>query len=168
MTALSPPLFMAGLQQFADEAALAPAEDLRLYWSGRCPADIEFVHRVGMASHRDPVCQLTHWPLRRCESAEELVAFAERNHLSTVLPAHGDLVVVNDADHLLPGRVGMVLRVIEFGGVRTEGPTKVQLTFAEPDEQEQRRMRYAEVTRWCGPSRGDVIVRWADLVREAA
>ena len=168
MTALSPPLFLAGLHQFVDAQALDPAGDLTLYWTGTQRPDLEFIHRVGQASHRDPVCGVTAWPLTVCDSPSSLVAFAERFALRSVLALPGDLVVLSSDDALYPSAVGVVARVEEYASDRKTGPTRCDLMLAEAVEDEPRRMRLARLRRWCGATRGDVVIRWADLRGQAA
>lgn len=163
MTALSPPLFLAGLHQFVDAQALDPAGDLLLYWSGAHRPDIEFVHRVGRASHRDAICGVTSWPLSVCDTPTSLVAFAAQYGLRSVLAMPGDLVVLSNEDELHGGSVGVVARVEEYASDRKVGPSRCQLMLAEPCEEAPDRMRLASLRRWCGPSRGDVVIRWVDL-----
>lgn len=168
MSTLSPPLFLAGLQQYADEAALAPTEEITMSWSRRYTADLEFVHRVGMASHRDPVCRLTAWPLAQCATVADLIAYSHRHRLGGRVPCAGDLVVLSPSDLLYPNLVAVVLQVLEYGLQRAAGPTKVQLAYATPVEGGACRMHLGQLTRWCGPSRGDEIIQWGELRREVA
>ncbi len=166
MTALSPMLFLAGMHQYMD-AAQEPDGEVRISWRQRHPADVEFLHRVAMATHRDPTLQQSWWPLRRFGTAAALVGAAQERGLVRRVPEPADVIVLGPEDVLWPGVVASVVRVLEYG-VPRGSTARCVIAFTEPDAESPLWMRFVQVTRWCGPARGDVVIRWADWPREVA
>ncbi len=168
MIVLSPPLFLAALYQVADEADHFPGGDLRLGWSGRLPPDIALVHRVGLASHRDPVAQSSRWPFVTWDTADAFRRSAARDDLSVDVPSPGDFVVTSSRDGLIPDTVAMVLTVVQRGSRMPSAPAECKLLFATGDVSDPGWLNVCRVRRWCGAARGDVVIRWADWEQEVA
>ncbi len=168
MTPLSPPLFLAAVYHLLDEVASRPNPAMRFGWRGECPADLALIHRIGIASHRDPVVHLSPWPLAQLTSVKALREFARRQCLTRAVARPGDFVAIADNDPFFPGVVAIVTRVLQYGVPSGQAPAECEVLFALPDDESAGWMQGVYIRRWCGPSRGDQVIRWADWEREVA
>ncbi len=160
---LSPPLLLAGLHSLRAMSGQSQAAALRLRYAGPGAADVEFVHRLLRAAHQEPVVQASRWPFVRGLSAERYRALAMRYGVERQVPEVGDVMVASVTDARWPSLVTVVSRVLERGSPPNVGPTFCELVSTEPEPGVRGWMRLMTIRRWCGPSRGDVVVAWADL-----
>lgn len=157
---LSPPLLMAALFAITP-GETGSASDVYLPATGAFPPDLDLLHRLGRASHLTPAGRHCTWPFAKCASASELIALAVGGDLLRELPEVGDIVVLRPEDREHPRTVAVVSQVT-IAGKRGRGPTRCRLTLGTEGPRWDV-LHVQSIDRWCGTSRGDVIIRWGDL-----